>query len=435
MRAMGAMRDRVEGLLCGIVCPTSDEARRSQLRRRGLRPIRETWWTPLQYESAAALWRNVRLLETTPEPRAVAPDFPETARIVVQTPGHLGDILHAAPLLGALRSVRPRAHITWVVGSWSAALAGRYKAADRIEVFSPSWFQYRRGARGPGLREQIQWGRDRAGCDVFVSTANADLTTLFVGRAVRPTWWLGRPPAGDLYRVAGRQDLVPARRDVYEAEDLLALAAPLGIGGCSATLAYTVTDGETERGAALLARAGVARGAPYAVIAPGAGWPGKQWPLDRWANVADELHLMGLSVVLAGTAAETDLCRRVRAVMRSPCAVLAGQTSLDELAAVIAGARLWMGSDSGGLHLAAAVGTPTVSLFGPTSPAKWAPRGSRHRFLRAVGGCPGCVPWHPRAVCLQDGACMKKIPTDAVRSAVSDLLETIQQTEGARHEV
>jgi len=421
----GSIRDSIEGSLYRGTIKTAPPYRRSILGRRGMRPIREVWWTPLRFEKYRDVWRNLRLVESSPEPASVEPSFPVKARVAVYTPGHVGDVLHTAPLLRALRRERPLADLIWIVGPWCESLARRYSDANRVIVFSPAWFQYRRGSKGPDLQSQIAWGHSLENADVYISTANVDLTTLFIGRSLQPSWWCGRPPASELYPVAPRQDIQPAEKNRYESEDILSLASPLGITKANAQLFYNVTEEETAKSQQQLSEWGVTSGVPYAVIAPGAGWPGKQWPVERWALVADELHLMGLPVVFAGTRAEETLCRRVQSFMRSASLLIAGKTTLDELAAIISGARIWLGSDSGGLHLAAALGTATVSLFGPTPPSKWAPRGPHHRYLRAVDGCPDCIPWHPRAVCPKSGACMKKISVDDVRAATVEVLEEI----------
>lgn len=415
-------RDIAEGVVYGALFRGAPERRRKRLGKEGLRPLRETWWTPLQYESNRALWSNLYLLESSREPRRTEAVFPAEARVVVYTPGHIGDVLHAVPLLRALREARPCMELVWVVGPWCERLARRYAEPDRVEVFSPAWHQYRRGTSGPTLRSQKRWGSAKSAADVFISTARTDLTALFVGRSVQPGWWIGRPPLSRLYPVAAREDIVPVREDVYEAEDLLELGSPLWIQSKNAVLAYGITEDERRQAEARLRDAGVDPQQPYVVIAPCAGWAGKQWPLERWSVVADKLHEHGLNVVLAGTAGERKQCLRVAAAMKKTPVNMAGQTNLEEMAAMNAGSRLWLGSDSGGLHLAAAVGTPTVSLFGPTNPDKWAPRGPRHRFLRAVDGCPGCVPWHPRARCRHRADCMIKIETGAVMEEALHLL-------------
>lgn len=418
-------RDVAEGFAYRMIFYGACEKRRRILGRKGLRPLRETWWTPLKYETNSALWRNLCLLESSPEPRQAEATFTETARVAVYTPGHIGDALQTVPLLRALRAARPGMELTWVVGPWCERLASRYSEVDQVDVFSPAWFQYRRGAGGPSLKGQKQWGSAKSAVDVFLSTARTDLTALFVGRSVRTAWWIGRPPSCNLYPVASREDVMTVDENLNEAEDLLKLASSLGIRGGDSQLSYRVTEDERHAAEALLVKLGVSSETPYAVISPCAGWVGKQWALERWAAVADELQERGLAILLVGTEGEREQCLLVKATMKRPVVILAGQTRLEELAAITAGARLWLGSDSGGLHLAAAVGTPTVSLFGPTNPAKWAPRGSRHRFLRAVESCPGCVPWHPRAYCLHKAACMKQIEVRTVVEAAENLLRII----------
>ncbi|HMP74752.1 MAG TPA: glycosyltransferase family 9 protein [Kiritimatiellia bacterium] len=368
------------------------------------------------------LWRNVWLLESSPEPRCGTPELPEQARVAIYTPGHVGDVLHVVPLVRALRSARPAADIVWVVGPWCYVLARRYPFASRVEVFSPAWFQYRRGGVGDSLFTQRSWGRALSAVDLFVSTSHADLSTLFVGRCFQPLHWIGRPPSFPLYPVAGREDLIISRKDVYEAEDHLQLLTPLGLQGGDSSLTYRVAEDERVAAQRILAAAGIASGAPYAVIAPGAGWAGKQWPTERWANVGDKLNLMGCAVVLVGTASERIICASIGRSMRAQSTNIAGSTGLAELAGVLEGARIWLGSDSGSMHIAAALGTPTVSLFGPTNPQKWAPRGAAHVALRAVEGCPSCIPWHPRARCVDGGRCMLAIGVQEVCDAAQFLL-------------
>ncbi len=116
-----------------------------------------------------------------------------------------------------------------------------------------------------------------------------------------------------------------------------------------------------------------ARGAPvtppYAVIHPGSGGPRKRWPMERFAEAAAALRRRGLNVLWSQGPAEED-----RGAGVTNGAVLT--VSLTELAGVLAGARLYIGNDSGVTHLAAAAGCSTLAVFGPTDPAVWAPMGA-----------------------------------------------------------
>ncbi len=149
-----------------------------------------------------------------------------------------------------------------------------------------------------------------------------------------------------------------------------------------------------DRGALRLARPRVpspVRGA--VVVHTGAASTGRRWPPERFAAVARALAEGGQRVVLTGTAAERPTARRVaRAARLDPGSVLAGRTGLSELAALVAAASMVVSNDTGVAHLAVAYGTPSVTLFGPVSPALWGPPAgdSRHVALwKGAGNRPG----------------------------------------------
>jgi ADP-heptose:LPS heptosyltransferase len=136
--------------------------------------------------------------------------------------------------------------------------------------------------------------------------------------------------------------------------------------------------------------AGRFAGKPYAVVHPGASSPMKRWPANRWAAVADALADRGLPVVLAAGPGEGTEIDAIRRAARRSHAVFAPAPSLDRLAALLAGARLALGVDSAPMHLATAVGTPTVRIFGPGDETLYGPWGDPgdHRVVRAPGTRP-----------------------------------------------
>jgi ADP-heptose:LPS heptosyltransferase len=134
---------------------------------------------------------------------------------------------------------------------------------------------------------------------------------------------------------------------------------------------------------------------------PGAAYGSRRWPAARFAEVARWLASRGHPVVITGGPGERELAQRVAAPAgRGGATVLAGRTTLPQLAALLAGAALLICGDTGVAHLATAFGTPSVLLFGPTPPAMWGPRtGGPHRVLwhgdPGRGGPPGLLgdPW------------------------------------------
>ncbi|WP_370617875.1 glycosyltransferase family 9 protein [Mumia sp. Pv 4-285] len=144
--------------------------------------------------------------------------------------------------------------------------------------------------------------------------------------------------------------------------------------------AYDVSADPDDTGLELALAEPIVRGA--VVVHPGAAAGSRRWPAERWASVASTLAGTR-PVVVTGSPRERPLAEQVAALAGLPPeSVLAGRTDVRALAAVVASARLLLSSDTGVAHLAPAFGTPSVTLFGPTSPATWGPpRGRGHRVL------------------------------------------------------
>jgi len=167
------------------------------------------------------------------------------------------------------------------------------------------------------------------------------------------------------------------------------------------------------------------------VLVPGASnGAAKRWPSAHWSALADWLHdERGLRIVLSGTAAERELARAVARGMRAPSDNLAGETTLDELAQLLAGAAVVVAGDTGPLHLAAALGAPVVGIYGPTDPANSGPRVERSAVVRLGLSCSPCYDLRSPADCkLPDRSmpCMWGITPERVYAAVDRLFDRTQ---------
>lgn len=337
--------------------------------------------------------------------------FPQSpAAILVLKPCCLGDLINATPALAALRHDFPQARIDVAVGRWSRAVlannphvnqlidsgpvgqgpyrwrdvwhlarrlrAGHYTAAvvlDRspLVALAPllARIPYRLGldSEGRGFAHTTRLAVPRAPCHeallylACVRAArepHAAIPPAPPGQVVNPTgFWTGFYPAGD-----DRQALAKV------------LAAALGgKGAASAPLAILHPAGGVNPGMTMLA---------------------KRWPPDRYAALGDRLAERGLTVVLTGTEAEAPLCVEIAVQMRRWPLILAGQLTLGQFGALCQQARLFVGGDTGATHLAAACGCPTVAIFGPSDPARYAPFAPAERALvlwRQVPLPPGGV--------------------------------------------
>jgi len=348
----------------------------------------------------------------------------ERNAIVVYSPGHLGDILHVVPMLKALREGKPNAKIIWLVGPWSEALAHRYEGlVDEIRIFGPNLPQYTRGKREWCQSAWRQWWMAMAlrgeGVEILIAPANG--VGRFLANAVCPEHWVGigdwRPRR---VRPEVRTTFQPYEKDRYEADAWTGLLQPLGIEAKVDHLDYAVTSDERQAASDFLKAEGVDSTRPLALIAPGSGWSGKNWRPERFAAVADWLgHQKGFQVAWVGGESEQKLIP----ASRTDDFNWLGKTSLPLLTAVMETAKLFVGNDGGLLHFAAAVDLPTVSIWGPTRPGKWGPKGERHRQIRKVEQCDGCIYWDYRESCHHDHKCMKAVSIKEVQSAIESILQ------------
>lgn len=345
-------------------------------------------------------------------------------RLLLIRPDHLGDVLLTSPAVRLLREALPAAHLALMVGPWSVEVARRTVEADEL-LSCPFPGFTRRAKRDPSGPYRLLLR------EAWRLRGRYDLAVVF-----RPDHWWGAL----LARVAGSPIrlgyatpttrallsealVLPARTHAVELNlGLARRAVAIAAGAKSSPPTQRIgapfrIDADERAWAEAIANE---LGQPLVLLHPGSGSPLKSWPAGRWAAVADALVERGARVVLTGGADDVDGPRAVAGVMRQPALVLAGQTSLGQLGALAERCRLAIGTDSGPLHLAAAVGTPTLRLYGPTDEAVFGPWGEeqRHAVLSYPLACRPCGNLvRPPCGALSQPPCLLGIPTERVVAA------------------
>jgi heptosyltransferase-1 len=291
-------------------------------------------------------------------------------RILISRLSHIGDCILTLPVLCALRARYPQAYIGWVVERPSDQLLKNHAALDELFVLRRGWLKSPAGVLA--LRRNLRVRRFDVVIDPQCLTKSA-----------APGWLSGARRRIGLARPGGRElsvwlnnELVPTTRP-HIVDRSLELLAPLGIEAHEVEFNLPLSMEAGRAAAEFIRDAHLGEG--YAVLNPGAGWKSKLWPAERFGQVAKHLgaRLSLPSVVVWAGNAERQMAERI--VARSGGhALLAPPTTLVELAAYLRQARLFVGSDTGPLHLAAAVGTPCVGLYGPTRPEDCGPYGAGH---------------------------------------------------------
>jgi heptosyltransferase II len=280
----------------------------------------------------------------------------EPASILVIRYSALGDVVLATSVLEPLRERYPRARIEWVTDPLYAPLLEGLPELARV---------HRLAREGPDTALALA-SRLRGQFDAVVDLQNK-VRSAVVARAAAPlrTVFRRRTAMRAMLALFGNDPpLVRAHATQLYAEAL----APLDVHR-----AGPIKVSLPPRAVALAADALRGVESPAVALAPGARWATKRWPAERFAAVADQLSALGIRIVLCGGPGDRDAFSAFRAVVRAPIAADLSFLPLDALAASLARVQLLIACDSGPVHLATAVGTPVLALFGPTSVTRWGP--------------------------------------------------------------
>jgi lipopolysaccharide heptosyltransferase II len=321
-------------------------------------------------------------------------------RLLIVLPGALGDVIRALPLLGRIRRARPDARLGWAVETPSAPLLAGHPWLDRVHVFE----------RPRGLRALVPFlRRVRAErYDVALDLGRGAKSAL-IGWAsgARERLGFGRADAREGSWLLATRRLPPQGIARPKLAQFLAFADALGLPPAPVEFGLAPTAEEARDAAAMTA----GLDGPLVAACVGSSCPSRRWFAEHTADVLRALRARyGASAVLLGAAADGPFALETLRATDGGVRDLVGRTTLRQLLAILARARIAFGPDSGALHLAAALGTPAVSLWGATSPARSAPFGSEH--LTVVGRAP-CAPCFLRE-CPIGRVCMRDIASDAV---------------------
>jgi ADP-heptose:LPS heptosyltransferase len=326
---------------------------------------------------------------------------------------HDGDVLLAGP---AIRAVAAGAdHVTLLCGPRGAAAAALLPGVDELIVRRAEWIDP--DAPLP----------DRADVDAYVDAIAAVKAD---AAAVLTSFHQSALPAALLLRLAGVPriaaisedfpgsllvDRLPDPGDVHESQRALTVAAALG---------FALPDGDDGGLAVRAIEPGFALPERFVAVHPGASVPARAWAPERNRALVAALTAAGRDVVVTGAAAEREL---TAFVADSEDRDLGGRTSLAELAGVLARADAVVVGNTGPAHLAAAVGTPVVSLFAPTVPAaRWRPWGVPHELLFADVPCAGC---RARACPVAGHPCLSDVTVADVLGALDRLAPVTERLE------
>lgn len=347
---------------------------------------------------------------------------PHPRRIFVKGLNWVGDAVISTPALAHIRRAHPAAVITLMVRPWVAPVFEHNPdindlwAHDDAESTS-AFFK---------AVQMVRSGRFDVGFAFPNSFRSALL--LFLGNV---KWRIGYNVGGRAPLLNGRIELDPARLKLHQVFHYLGLTEDLcGPVGKTTRLVLNPGEIEQEEIKLLLKRRGLDRGRPLIGIAPGSiNSVAKRWPAERFAELADRLvGEQNAEIVLLGGTPEKTVLDRVASLCKAKVHNLVGEVSLSQSIALIQRLSALISNDSGAMHIGAALGVPTLAIFGPTEFDATYPFSKRAKILRKEG--IDCAPCMLRE-CPIDHRCMTAIGVDDVIAALKNLFREIRKAEKA----
>jgi lipopolysaccharide heptosyltransferase I len=322
-------------------------------------------------------------------------------RFLIVRLGSLGDVVHGIPAAAALRAHFPDARIDWMVDPRYVELLELVEGLDaRIPVDT------RRPARVLSTMRDLR----SVGYDAVIDLQGL-IKSAVLARAVGATRTIGFPTAHLRERPASvfYTTTPDPGSATHVIKKNLALLAPLGVR--EPAVAFPIAIPHTPAVEEVASRAG-AKG--YVLLNPGAAWPNKRWPPERFAQFAAELRdRRGLTSIVLWGPGEELIATSIVAASRGAAAA-APPTTISDLFAIARGAKLMISGDTGPLHIASAIGTPVVALFGPTFPERNGPWRPADVVISRADRCT-C---HYQRECRRSLPCIREITVhDAVTAA------------------
>jgi heptosyltransferase-1 len=336
----------------------------------------------------------------------------------------IGDVIHTLPALNAIREAYPEARITWLVEEAAYDLVKGHPSLDRALVSKRKrWLKKLRSPLFLSAMTEV-YGfikelRDTH-YDMIIDFQALLKSGILIGlaRGTRKIGF-GRGLEHMEYSYLFLNERVPAVSMEYHAltRGLMLLNA-LGISAHEVEYKLSVSDHDRQKVDDLLQQYGLVNPGGFVAVNPVAKWESKLWSNRKFAQLADRIVAQyDARVVFTGSFEDRQTIHRIQEGMKAPAVNLAGETTLKMLAALYAKANVVVSTDTGPMHLAVAVGTPVVALFGPTAPWRTGPYGSGNQIVTARQACAPCFKRHC-PVC----DCMALISVDQVFDAVSKII-------------
>ena len=344
-------------------------------------------------------------------------------KILIVKLSAIGDVIHTLPSLNAIRKHYPDAHITWLVEEAASNLVVRHEALDRViiskrkqwikSVLSPSCLK--------NIKEAYQFIKELRDTEYDLIIDFQGLlksgVLIALARGKRKTGFDKGMEHMEHSYIFLNERIPPVNMDNHALLRNLMLINTLGIKSKEIEYKIPISDHTRKFIDSILVRHRIKGPELLVAINPVAKWKTKLWDNRKFALLADRLiEKYNASVIFTGSQADRSTIDNIMSCMSQSAVNLAGETTLKTLAALYEKTKFLISTDTGPMHMAAAVGTPVIALSGPTAPWRTGPFGSEHKILRSGIECSPCFKRQCGTI-----DCMKQISVEQVMDAVNSI--------------
>lgn len=342
-------------------------------------------------------------------------------RIAIVRLSSVGDVLHCTPVARAIKKAAPSCRITWIVGSVSADVLAGNRYIDEVYIWSREhWEKLMRNYRfGEAL---AYWQKLRDDLDERSFDTAIDIHGIFISGLVMLATGakrkIGLQNTRELNSLFVTEKASRPPEGPHVIQRYLSVLNNLQVTPDGYNMDLMLTQDAAQFADTLLANLGYDSSRPMVALSPKTTWATKNWPPEYFAAAARSLSPHA-QLLLCGGPGDTATAEEIIRQAKVPFINTVGKTRLHELAALLARSDVLLTGDTGPLHMAVALGIPTVSVFGPTSPAVYGPLTSGHTVLQSVLDCGPCNKQRCR---LEKLRCLRDVAPETAVAAIKNVL-------------
>lgn len=334
--------------------------------------------------------------------------------LVIASSKHMGDLILALPAIDAIKKSFKEKKFYLVVDSAYTDIVETIEGLENLILYPRSLLKASSGIRRTSIMFDFLRRLRNSSPDIAIDLQGAvasSTMTFLSGAPLR----VGRSTAKRAYLYNHKVNISGGMHKSYSYTEIASAA-----GIKSKIEAPRIRASERSRAAlkSILHKTGIKGEKPVVCIHPGAGVTYKEWTREGFADVSDWLIAGGFQVVFIGGSRDLEGINKITALMQRPSFDLGGRLSIGELTALLEASALYIGNDSGPMHLAGAAGAPVIAMFGPACEIMWRPLTEIAVVLRGADRCGKCTGKH----CRYDFKCIKTISPDDVKAAVRRLI-------------